>query len=131
MMRRFVLASAFAAILPACTVGPDYHPPAMTVPKQWTEASPNTTTRDAEALAQWWQGFQDARLTALVERALRDNLDGKAAEAFARTALSRTGCDDHGDGTCGPRLAVGSASVFIGRPSRSRPCASAMRQPVR
>jgi NodT family efflux transporter outer membrane factor (OMF) lipoprotein len=73
--------------LSACTVGPDYHPPSANVPTQWT--TPPTVSNE-QSLAQWWQGFHDARLTALVERALRDNLDLKTAAARLSAARAQS-----------------------------------------
>lgn len=69
--------------LPACTVGPDYQPPAVATPGQWTEPLPAMPGqgREAKDLAQWWRGFKDPRLTALVEKALQENLELQAATA--------------------------------------------------
>jgi len=82
-IRRPAAIALFAAlaILSACTVGPDYQPPKMDMPGRWTEPLPKAEEHSRETLARWWRGFHDARLNALVERALRENLDIQAAEA--------------------------------------------------
>ena len=73
--------------LSACTVGPDYKAPEMDTPKQWTESKPSAEPRKNTHLAQWWRGFNDPKLTALIERALQGNLDLQGAEA--RLSASR------------------------------------------
>lgn len=86
------LAPACAALLaglalPACTVGPDYQPPAAALPGRWSQPLPEAQGDGGKDLRQWWRGFKDARLDALVERALRDNPDLKAADG--RIAAAR------------------------------------------
>lgn len=78
---------ALLAILPACTVGPDYQRPSMNLPSQWSEPLPKSQDAKPQDLARWWRGFNDAKLNALVERALRENLDLQAADA--RLAAAR------------------------------------------
>jgi len=85
-----LLLALLAVALSACTVGPDYRPPAVATPSHWTEPLPNPPGRDAEELAHWWRGFQDARLSALVERALRGNLDVQAADARLAAARAQS-----------------------------------------
>jgi multidrug efflux system outer membrane protein len=77
--RAAILASL---LLGACTVGPDYAEPQLTVPAGYHEASGSGTTQ----LDQWWQGFGDAQLTTLVERSLTGNLDIEMATARIREA---------------------------------------------
>ncbi len=84
-----VLPALLAAALSACTVGPDYYPPALAIPGHWSEPPPEAADRDAKDLAYWWRGFKDARLNALVERALRDNLDVRAADAHLVAARAQ------------------------------------------
>ena len=104
-MKRFspIAPIIFKVILPAliliagCMVGPDYHPPAPKAPATWagvTNALANaasiTTTNTAE-LARWWEKFRRPKLTALVEEALRTNLDVRLAEASLRQARAARG----------------------------------------
>jgi len=89
-MRRFTLLSALA--LPACTVGPDYQPPTVPTPAQWHEAPPATSEPAPKApdIARWWRGFNDKRLDALIEQALRGNLDLQAATARLGAARAQS-----------------------------------------
>ncbi len=71
----------------ACTVGPDYHPPVVVTPTRWMGTLPQSNGVKTADLANWWKGFQDKKLTALIERSLQGNLDLKVADA--RLAASR------------------------------------------
>jgi outer membrane protein, multidrug efflux system len=77
-------AAPLIGLLAACTVGPDYNRPDAAVPAHFTGAMDPVGT-DA-TLAQWWTGFDDATLDALVARALRDNLDLQTAASRIREA---------------------------------------------
>ena len=70
-----------AAILAACTVGPDYVPPKMALPPNWTEhaATPVEIARTDQELKQWWTSFNDPTLDRLVDLALTGNIDLKVA----------------------------------------------------
>src|SRR5579863_8110265 len=68
----------------ACTVGPDYHRPPVTVPEHWKEATPGGPRLRTD----WWEDFRDARLSELVRKALVANQNlsqavGRVAEAEA------------------------------------------------
>ena len=79
MKRTAILA---ALLLGACTVGPDYAEPQLAVPANYLESSASETA----SLDRWWQGFGDAQLTSLVDRALTTNLDIEMATARIREA---------------------------------------------
>ena len=91
----------FAAVilttLVGCAVGPDYRRPETKVPDNWngqevvTKDTPSKTTTDPVALAEWWQAFNDPSLSALVEMAIRANLDLRLAEARIRQARASLG----------------------------------------
>ena len=70
-LRRFVLGCA-AAMLAACTVGPDYVQPTVDAPPAWRIDYPQAAD---VANTRWWEQFNDPVLTGLVESALRDNRD--------------------------------------------------------
>jgi multidrug efflux system outer membrane protein len=83
-----------AVALPGCTLpGKRADPPAAAAvvpPTGWRTQLP----ADGDVRADWWQGFGDPALTALVERALANNIDiqiaaGRVEEARATEALSR------------------------------------------
>ena len=84
-------------LLNGCLVGPNYHPPQTSLPKEWageTEMpagqSSKATSQPAD-LAQWWQQFDDPILAALVEEALKTNLDLGIAETRLRQARAVRG----------------------------------------
>jgi NodT family efflux transporter outer membrane factor (OMF) lipoprotein len=80
-----------------CMVGPNYHPPQPTPPPVWVGVEKTTTgqlsvaTAQPAELAQWWRQFNDATLTALVEEAMKTNLDLQLAEARLRQARATRG----------------------------------------
>src|SRR5690349_9289243 len=73
-MRSLTLSLVASLLLCGCAVGPNYHPPAATAPPAFSNASDPAFTADP-ALADWWRGFNDPQLNALVDRALRHNHD--------------------------------------------------------
>lgn len=63
-------------ILSACSaVGPDYEPPKVPVPQQWTE----TTATTGSQADKWWKTFNDPVLDKLIGDAITSNLDLKLA----------------------------------------------------
>lgn len=76
-MRRALLGVVFA--LGACTVvGPDYTRPQVAMPSAWRV---DYTQAAAVANARWWEQFGDPVLNDLIETALRENRDLRAAAA--------------------------------------------------
>ncbi|HUX74121.1 MAG TPA: efflux transporter outer membrane subunit [Steroidobacteraceae bacterium] len=90
--------AAAAALLAACTVGPNFVRPTAKVPDHWSPQaaaaskagpsgpaakqpakSPPTKSLRGAPLGGWWRGFGDPQLDALIARALRSNLDLRAA----------------------------------------------------
>lgn len=71
---------ALAAVLGAggCAVGPDYVPPAVQTPADWRIDYPRAAD---VADTRWWEQFDDPALNALIETALRENLDVRIAAA--------------------------------------------------
>ncbi len=81
-MRLLSLVTVLA--LSGCTVGPDYiRPDIALTPAFQGSAAIETAAQDGD----WWRGFNDPVLSALVERAVAKNLD--VAKAGARIAQSR------------------------------------------
>ncbi|CAI8898263.1 outer membrane protein, multidrug efflux system [Pseudomonas sp. IT-P12] len=77
------LSALLVMSLSACTVGPDFQKPH---PQQIAEWSKPPSTAESQAVAQtmderWWEVFRDAKLSALMQRALTDNLDLKRASS--------------------------------------------------
>jgi NodT family efflux transporter outer membrane factor (OMF) lipoprotein len=95
-MKRVALLSL---LLAGCTVGPDYREPTVAVPGSYLEASAGGQAQ----LDRWWQGFGDPQLTALVDQALRQNLDIELATARIREARAQEGVAGAGSS---PQLAA-------------------------
>ena len=77
---RFLLAPVAAAVLAACAVGPNYQPPETPAAGKFDGIE--TTYSTQEAVADFWQTFEDKTLDKLVDDALVANYD-------VRIALSR------------------------------------------
>jgi len=77
---------ATAAVLAAgCTsVGPDYRAPEPTIGASWRQTRESGLADGAPADGAWWHTFRDPLLNEVVEQALAQNLDLRAA--FARLA---------------------------------------------
>ncbi len=84
---RHLAVVASAAILAACTMGPDYNRPAVELPAQHRFASPAETHSIADL--GWWQLFRDPALVRLIEHALNENLDVHTAAARVREAQTQ------------------------------------------
>ncbi len=91
--RLCVLATAAAATVTGCKVGPDYHGAPAVAPNASHAAAfsraPRETTSTAPALAAWWESLGDPELTRLIETALAESPDVRAA--VARVKQSRAG----------------------------------------
>jgi len=81
-----------ALLLGACTVGPNYHRPALPTNAGYgsaaTPPAPTAPTLDAGAdiPAAWWEVFHSAELDQLVALALKNNSTIEAAQAALRAA---------------------------------------------
>jgi len=91
-MRRAWL--SFLILLAGCTVGPNYHRPAVTVPETFRN---QTGGRDAASLGdeKWFTVFQDEELQKLIRTALAQNYDVRIAatrilEAQAQVGITRS-----------------------------------------
>ena len=71
--------------LNGCAVGPDFHPPKTEVSAAFANGN-QTNMAPAPAAVTWWQGFNDAMLSSLVERALATNQDLRIATAHVLEA---------------------------------------------
>lgn len=87
-MRQICAPLAVALVLSACTVGPNYRPPAasdLAVPDAYV--GPGASRAEQQDLSRWWEFFNDPLLTRLVGEASADNLD--LAVASARLVQAR------------------------------------------
>ncbi|HEX2827620.1 MAG TPA: efflux transporter outer membrane subunit [Burkholderiales bacterium] len=79
MLERKTLALALiAGVLAGCSVWPGYKKPAMELPQQWSDAPAQGQPIVGE---RWWTLYGDPTLDALVDEALKNNLDLAAAAA--------------------------------------------------
>ncbi len=114
------LALTIAALAPACTVGPDYRPPAnaaLKVPDGFPSRPAGSVALDDADLATWWRGFDDPVLSALVERAIAGNPD--VATAGARLAQARAAVRVARGGQLPSAGVSGSVARSIGRAGSS------------
>ncbi len=90
-MNASVLAVAIAACVAGCAVGPNYATPDVAVPKSFSSAGHDHAPDkpDADDNGQWWRSFGDAELNALIDRAVRANLDIAIALARVQEARER------------------------------------------
>ena len=83
----FAAAAAAALGVAACTVGPDYQPPAVAMPATWSQALGGQLSVDAFGSAAWWQLLGDEQLARLIARAVEGS--PTLGSAAARIAQSR------------------------------------------
>lgn len=85
---RTVLALSLAAMLGACTVGPNYVKPDVQAPAAFKEAQGWKAAEPKDELprGKWWEAFNDQALNALVEQVEVSNQNIRAAEAQFRQA---------------------------------------------
>ncbi|MEG2804420.1 efflux transporter outer membrane subunit [Stenotrophomonas sp.] len=94
-LHRIGLGLALLASLAACrTVGPDYAVPAGAAFQRpeanaaFIDTGNPQVAAGAELPARWWELYQDDTLNALVQQALRDNVELKVADANLRRAAA-------------------------------------------
>ena len=76
----------FITGLGGCTVGPNYHSPAVPLPDTWSELPEAGVTAQPVGEMQWWTTFQDPLLDSLIERAVAANFDLRIAQGRLREA---------------------------------------------
>jgi len=92
-----LLAILFSALATACTVGPNYHRPAVQPPAAFRDLPENPQAQAQSASyadLKWWQVFQDPQLQELIRTALKQNYDLQLATerinaARAQLAVTR------------------------------------------
>jgi len=70
----------------ACTLGPDYERPELSVPDIWQAKAAETVDEEQGLVQTWWETLEDPVLTDLLERAELANLDLEIAVARIREA---------------------------------------------
>ncbi|MBY0276215.1 efflux transporter outer membrane subunit [Candidatus Binatia bacterium] len=94
-MRLTILLLAAAFLASACAVGPDYVRPDPPLPSGWQTDPPGFAVVPGSDVGRWWNAFDDAELSSLVERATIANKDlmlaaARVAEAQALYRATRS-----------------------------------------
>ncbi|KJH62480.1 efflux transporter outer membrane subunit [Acinetobacter calcoaceticus] len=90
LSRSIVLLPILTSILAACTVGPNYKRPSISLPEQYLGARLNSPSDETKAdIEVWWKSFNDPQLTRYVTLALKQNLD--LAQAYTRVTQAQAG----------------------------------------
>src|ERR1700676_4570651 len=81
-----------AGLLASCTLGPNYHRPAVQIPQNFRAPSPLPAPK-AESFAdlKWWEVFKDPALQELVKTAIQQNYDLRDAVARVEAARANLG----------------------------------------
>ncbi len=88
MKLKLLFSIACSALCASCTVGPDFEKPeAKNIPEEWSIKKAS----DNESIAEWWKLFGDEKLSELVERALENNYDMRAAASRIQQARASLG----------------------------------------
>ncbi|MCU1310749.1 MAG: hypothetical protein JWO20_1874 [Candidatus Angelobacter sp.] len=99
IINRFIGILLATSLLAGCTVGPNYHRPAVQVPTLYHGASDNAQAQAASyADLPWWQVFQDPVLQELIRTALKQNYNLQLATErinAARAQLTVTRADQY------------------------------------
>jgi multidrug efflux system outer membrane protein len=79
-------------VFAGCAVGPNYKRPTVTVPTEFREAPPSRAGEAASLSDQpWWEIFSDETLKSLIDEALRNNYDLRAATWRVQEFRARAG----------------------------------------
>ena len=95
---QIIVAVIFACFVAGCTVGPNYHRPAVQSPAAFRVLSDNPQAQAQTASyadLKWWQVFEDPQLQELIRTALKQNYDLQLATerinaARAQLAVTRS-----------------------------------------
>src|SRR5260370_23668779 len=92
MRKSFIAPTVVAFLLTGCTVGPNYHRPAIQTPDAFRSPVP-TPANDPASLAdlKWWEVFKDEKLQELERTALVQNYDLRDAVARVEAARASLG----------------------------------------
>jgi multidrug efflux system outer membrane protein len=88
-IKSLLFGSLLAILAGGCAVGPDYHQPMASAPKQWNSPMTGGETNASVALTSWWNHFHDAELDSLINRAVRSNLDLRIAQSRVKEARAQ------------------------------------------
>src|SRR3984885_11072650 len=81
-----------AGLVTSCTLGPNYHRPAVQIPQNFRAPDPLPAPQAASfADLKWWEVFKDPDLQELVRAALQQNYDLRDAVARVEAARANLG----------------------------------------
>ena len=90
LSRSIILLPIIVSTLTACTVGPNYKRPNISLPEQYLGTPLNSSNDNSKAdIAIWWQSFNDPQLTRYITLALKQNLD--LTQAYTRVTQAQAG----------------------------------------
>ena len=95
------------ALASGCAVGPNYEPPKVSTPSQWSSSLTGGETNGPADLAAWWKNFGDTNLDSLMTSAIHSNLTLRIAEVRVRESRAQR---DVASGSLWPT--VGSSGSF-------------------
>ncbi|MCU1305040.1 MAG: efflux system, outer rane lipoprotein NodT [Candidatus Sulfotelmatobacter sp.] len=89
----YIAISIPAALLSACTVGPNYHRPVIQTPTAFHGPDESQQTAQTESFADlpWWKVFHDPQLQELIRTALKQNYDLQLAVERVNAARAQVG----------------------------------------
>lgn len=106
-------------LIPACTkVGPDFQHPKASVSSNWLESTTDRVRTDSADYRNWWKGFNDPALDAIIDRAYSHNLSLKAAGVRVLEARAQLGI---ATGSLYPQSQQVGGSVTFNRSSERSP----------
>lgn len=96
-MRRLIITILFGWSMAGCQVGPRYHPPETGVADSWKSGRMTAAQTEPQLQVKfWWEVFDDAKLSCLIDEAISSNPSLAAASQrieqardFAKVAKSR------------------------------------------
>jgi outer membrane protein, multidrug efflux system len=91
MTTRIITILITAAAVAGCTVGPNYHRPAIRPPASFRGADPTATSTASLADLKWFEVFKDQRLQELIRTALVQNHDLRDAVVRVQAARANLG----------------------------------------
>ena len=80
-----------ALLLAACTSGPDYKRPELSLPESWSAKQDDTAQKVSAVNEKWWQLFADASLDQIEDEALVRNADLQVAVSHVLEVRAQLG----------------------------------------
>ncbi len=124
MLKASLSTIALAVLLAGCAaVGPDHQTPAVALDERFINAGASGVNAQApgEDIARFWRGFNDAKLDALIERALAANTDVRLAQARLQEARALQG---EADAASRPGVGIDASAQRSVTPLSQQPTAS-------